>query len=194
MPDLTQDLVTLDDFLMSDAVAESGMMLSEVNGFLAGVIVCPEVIPPSEWLTLIWGDEDPVFESQDQAERIFGVLMAHYNDTIAQLDEDRFSPIYDMDTDDTPLWEIWLEGFIQAMGLRPDAWNSYVEAHEDDEDLQFSIFVLSRLAELSFSEEPVESMEMDDDLLEAAADLLPQHVQALHSTRVEHEKAAAGKH
>ena len=31
------------------------MLLTQLDGFLAGVIVCPDLIPPSRWLKCIWG-------------------------------------------------------------------------------------------------------------------------------------------
>jgi yecA family protein len=34
------------------------MLLEELDGFIAGVLVCPEVIPPSEWLPVVWGQTD----------------------------------------------------------------------------------------------------------------------------------------
>ena len=32
------------------ALGEEVMLLEELDGFLAGILVCPQVIPPSEWL------------------------------------------------------------------------------------------------------------------------------------------------
>lgn len=41
-------------FLLSDAVADDCMLLSELDGFLAGIVVCPDLIMPSEWMPLPW--------------------------------------------------------------------------------------------------------------------------------------------
>ena len=51
------DLDALDDYLMSDHAPDDSMGLSDLDGFLTGVIVGPELIMPSEWLPVIWGGE-----------------------------------------------------------------------------------------------------------------------------------------
>ena len=55
-----------------DALGGEAMMLSELDGLLTGLIVCPDLIMPHEWLPLVWGDEEDVeelvFDSQSQAQ------------------------------------------------------------------------------------------------------------------------------
>ncbi len=61
------DLDALDLFLASDASPEHCMQLSDLDGFLAGVAIGPELIVPSEWLPEVWGGGEPVFEDEEQA-------------------------------------------------------------------------------------------------------------------------------
>jgi hypothetical protein len=44
------DLDALDDCLMSDHAPDNSMGLSDLDGFLTGIVVGPELILPSEWL------------------------------------------------------------------------------------------------------------------------------------------------
>src|SRR4051794_22530891 len=44
------DLDVLDRYLLSDEAADNGMALSDLDGFLTGILVGPELIMPSEWL------------------------------------------------------------------------------------------------------------------------------------------------
>jgi len=40
------------------------MLIEELDGSLAGILVCPNMIPPSAWLPVVWnseGGEEPVF-------------------------------------------------------------------------------------------------------------------------------------
>ena len=54
---------------------DDAMLLSELDGYLAGILVCPDLILPSAWLPAIWGggDEngaDPVFASADEVQAL----------------------------------------------------------------------------------------------------------------------------
>ena len=69
------DLDALDAFLLSDRAPEDSMGLSDLDGFLAGVVVGPELVMPSEWLPRVWGGEEPAFESIDEARSILGTII-----------------------------------------------------------------------------------------------------------------------
>ena len=60
------DLDALDDYLMSEHSPDDSMGLSDLDGFLTGVIVGPELILPSEWLPVIWGGGEPEFETEEE--------------------------------------------------------------------------------------------------------------------------------
>ena len=47
------DLEALDRFLMSERSPSESMMLSDLDGFLTGIAVGPELVMPSEWLPII---------------------------------------------------------------------------------------------------------------------------------------------
>ena len=184
---LSKKLQRLADFLLGDAVSDDTMLLSELDGFLAGLIVCPEMIMPSEWMPNVWGYEEPVFDNMEQAQAVTNLIMGHYNDIIRQLDQDRYSPIYDTDIDDTILWETWLEGFGQAMRLRPEAWRAFAQI--EDADLQRALFVLGRLRELAtIPTMDIKPMDMDEELENLAPDLIPAHVEVLHQARLAQAK------
>ncbi len=61
------DLKKLDDFLMSERAPDDCMQLSDLDGFLTAIAIGPELIMPSEWLPMIWGEGEPVFENTDDA-------------------------------------------------------------------------------------------------------------------------------
>jgi len=184
---LSKKLRQLNDFLLSEVVGDNTMLLSELDGFLAGLIVCPEMIMPSEWMAVVWGDEAPVFDSVEQAQAISDLILGHYNDIIRQLDQSRYSPIYDTDIDDTILWETWIEGFGQAMRLRPEAWRAF--ARNEDADLRRALFVLGRLKQLATNPtRDIKVLDMDEKLEELAPDLIPAHVEDLHRTRLAQAK------
>lgn len=64
------------------------MQLSDLDGFLTGVAIGPELIKPSEWLPVIWGDDTPDFENAELAELIYGIIIDRYNEILQSLAAD----------------------------------------------------------------------------------------------------------
>ena len=57
--------MTLDelaDFLNSDKAPQGCMDLSELDGFLAGLLAGPEEVEPGEFLDEIWDNDEPEYE------------------------------------------------------------------------------------------------------------------------------------
>ena len=53
----------LEDLLDSLELMLDAMSVSELDGFVAGLLLCPEMIAPSEWLPEVWGmDGEPEFD------------------------------------------------------------------------------------------------------------------------------------
>ena len=69
------DLDALDDYLMSDLAPDESMGLSDLDGFLTGLVVGPELILPSEWLPVIWGGEEPEFQTEVEMRSVIGTIM-----------------------------------------------------------------------------------------------------------------------
>lgn len=178
---LSKKLRQLEDFLLSDAVTDDCMTLSELDGFLAGVIVCPDLIMPSEWMPMIWDEEGPVFETMEQAQDINGAIMGLYNEIIRQLDERQYAPIFDVDsrTDET-LWELWIIGFHKALTLRPNAWLPFGRGNAHK-----ALSTFMRLYQLAATPRAeLDPMDMDDELEKIALDLIPFSVEELHRERL----------
>ena len=119
------DLDVLEQFLLSDAAPENCMGLSDLDGFLTGLLVGPDLIMPSEWLPHIWGGEDPVFETTEEAQAILGAIMGRYNEIAQSLDShpDDLAPIYwEHDENGPVIAADWAEGFLEAIDMRTDAW------------------------------------------------------------------------
>ena len=119
------------------ALGDDAMLLEELDGFIAGLLVCPELIKPSEWLPVVWGSEgedDTAFDSLDHLNRVLGLVMEHYNDVARTLIErpDRYGPRFAVDKRHNEiLWEIWVAGFEKAVKLRPAAWQKLLTADRD---------------------------------------------------------------
>ena len=126
MPGLSRRLKQLEKELL--ALGEETMLIEELDGFIAGLLVCPDLIKPGEWLPIVWDrdnrDPQPAFDNLDHANRVLGLIMEHYNDIARALMErpDRYSPLFPVDQRNGDiLWELWIEGFEKAVKLRPAA-------------------------------------------------------------------------
>ncbi len=95
------------------------MPFAEVFGLLCGIGVAPTTIMPSLWQPVAFGDH--VWESQEQAEQVFGWLMRFYNQILSDLNAGRWihPRVVLSDFGDDP--RAWCRGFLTAHGM-DEAW------------------------------------------------------------------------
>jgi uncharacterized protein len=105
----TVDLQALHRFLISERSPPETMPLSDLDGFLTGIAVGPELVMPSEWLPLVFGGE-PQFSDQAEATAILGAIMGRYNEILRQISDDAVDPVFWVDHDDTLIPFGWAEG------------------------------------------------------------------------------------
>jgi uncharacterized protein len=130
--DLPPNLEQLDAELL--ALGEGAMLLDELDGFVAGLLVCREIILPSEWMPMVvnrFGADQAGFDDVDHANRVLGLVRQHYNSVAILLIEDpgEFRPLLSFDShEDRIVWELWIDGFESAVGLRPGSWKKFLDA------------------------------------------------------------------
>jgi uncharacterized protein len=126
------DLEKLDEFLMSDRAPEDCMQLSDLDGFLTAVVIGPELIMPSEWLPVIWGEDEPLFENLEEAQDIIGVIMGRYNQILQQIggEADAYEPLFWEAPDGSLLAADWAEGFMDGVALRRQSWRQLLESDD----------------------------------------------------------------
>lgn len=183
--DLPRRLKLLDKELNKLPIDSEGMILSQLEGYLAGIIICPDLIMPGEWLPVVWGghepDAEPAFENAKQAEKLVSLVMEHYNATVTDISAGHYTPVYDVDVrHDETLWEIWIKGFEQAMALRPQSWRTYLEG---DEDTRTAMAGLLTLIEAVNNDAKPGGANIDE-IHEVAATLIPRWVEMLNAARV----------
>ena len=130
----------LADFLVSDSTPDDSMDISMLDGFLTAVVIGPNLIPPSRWLPLVWGEtaEQPMnWASARQAERMTGLVMRHMNDIAWLLKEDpeHYEPILfegEHEGKATIVIDEWCVGFMEGALLDGQAWAPLFETAEND--------------------------------------------------------------
>lgn len=118
------DLDALAAFLASDRAPEGCMDLSELDGFMAGIIAGPEPVSPESWLPVVWDDEAPDFATAQEEATVMGAIAGRYREIHDGLDADPpdYTPIFWEDVGGTTITEDWAAGFMQAVALHPRAW------------------------------------------------------------------------
>ena len=169
------NLDALDDYLVSDHAPDNSMGLSDLDGFLTGVVVGPELIPPSEWLPVIWGGEEPEFETENEMRTVLGTIMGRYNEIAAcfNSDPEEFDPIFWEGPSGGVIASDWAGGFLDAVALRPQAWGPLI----DDDGvgvLMTPLFMLNGDIEID------ESVADENELLADASDMIPTCITGIH--------------
>lgn len=168
------------------------MMLSDLDGYVAGLIVSPEPILPAEWLPAVWaGDADGApFDDARDMDWFVDQIMQHHDATTRTLDRRRgsFAPFLEEDprNGDT-LWELWIEGFEQAMALRPDSWDRI--AASGDEPAVEALAGIATLVAIARDESDLDRAAIDA-LTQEAPDLIPAWIERLYAWRQAHAPAA----
>jgi uncharacterized protein len=183
MSGLSRRIKQLDEELLG--LGDDAMLLEELDGFIAGLLACPELILPGEWLPLVWqddaADQQSVFEDIDHANRVLGLVMEYYNDVARTLMDspDRYSPLFSIDKrNDDVLWELWIEGFEKAVALRPAAWEKLLDA---DVDTAAAMSGMLLLADIARGDKKVDNR---DPIRAAAPDKIADWVVILNEWRL----------
>jgi uncharacterized protein len=191
MSGLSRNIKQLDEELL--ALGDDAMLLEELDGFIAGLLACPELIMPGDWLPVVLhedsADQQPVFEGLDHANRVLGLVMEHYNNVARTLMEcaDRYSPLFSVDTrNGDVLWELWIEGFEKAVALRPAAWKKLLAA---DVDTAAAMSGMLMLADIARGKKEVKNR---DTLIAAAPDKIADWVIILNEWRLANGQPVQG--
>ncbi len=164
----TDPLKIIDNFLLSEQAPENSMGIPDLDGFLTGIVIGPELVLASEWLPRIWGEDSPKFRSTKQADRVVSAIMRRYNEIAGgfQKEPPRFAPVLFEADDETVIASDWACGFHDAIMLRLKAWEPLLQ-DPDAHHLLGPILVLSGQGDSIELEPEAESEQMR----EAAEDL-----------------------
>jgi len=177
------------------ALGDDAMLIEEFDGFVAGLLVCPEMIPPSDWLPLIWNREGQAerspIEDLDHANRLFGLIMDNYNDVVLTLMNrpERYSALFPVNARNGDIiWEIWVEGFAAALSLRPTSWQKLLDADRETANAMTGMLLLTDIVRGELDDIPQEDI---DKLRGAAPGLIPDWVVTLHEWRLANTRTAS---
>ncbi|WP_267389566.1 UPF0149 family protein [Sphingomonas sp. GC_Shp_3] len=145
------------DEILADLPIDDPLLLTELDGYLTAVAVCPERMVVDEWLPPIWGGaygEGAPFEDPLDVRLFADMVQARLDEILRDLARGRHQPILDVDPrNGEPLWEEWIGGFAMAMEVRPQSWSAAQgDAAAALADLRTLIAVASDAATLTADE------------------------------------------
>lgn len=113
-------------FLASPEAPTTAMSTIELEGYLTGLVVIPDILAPSVWIAELRGDEEPVFDSSQQLQAALYSVMEHYNAVIRQIDSKgaKWKPMFFASDGavDVEQCGLWVGGFWKALMLAPEGW------------------------------------------------------------------------
>lgn len=169
------DLEALDGYLSSDDSPENCMMLSDLDGFLHGVICSPVVISSEEWMAQalqIDPEEVPSWVLDDITDLYMGIAQG------LMTDPPIVEPIFWQAREGHVIAMDWCAGFMQAVALRPKEWLRLTESGTDGHLV--APIVCHLLDENGNSVMGIPQEALDGALAEAA-DAIPHSVASIFS-------------
>jgi uncharacterized protein len=167
------------------ALGDRSMVLEELDGFIAGILVCPDLIPPGEWFATALGlsrDHPSPFSDLDHANAVLSLVMAYYNDVVMTLTlrPEEYEPLFPVEDDGDVIWELWIDGFATAADLRHKAWAKLMDVGGETRHALMDLMILTEIA--------TGQTELDKEVAERfgshAQDLIRQAIVTLHQHRL----------
>ena len=165
-----EDLQQLARKLRKLAEKGAAMPAVEMDGFVTGLQLLPEVVPAPEWVVHVWGPETE-FDNIGEAVEMEAALLGHYHGVGRTLEKepDQYRPLLEEDMrGGGVVWKPWILGFARALRLRPAAW-ARIESN-DNLDVQEALQVMQRLYEAATGTSGLEPAGLD--LLDEMAPML----------------------
>ena len=182
MSDTDPELDRLQDLLATIPSEWKGMNVVELDGYVAALIVCPDTVPPSEWLPGVWGSNIG-FEDAEGTEATVAAVMGHYSRIARELAEspEDYAPVLGVDADSgETFWEPWIDGFERGMRLRRGVWRQI--ARSDDREAATSINMIVALSDSCRGRSDL-TEEDEEKLRGLAPELIPEFVDNLYAWR-----------
>lgn len=166
-------------FASSPAAPKHAMSALELDGYLTGVLVTPSLIPPSQWMAGLWGEEEPVFDDAAQIQSVLGAVGGLYNALSTRIEQSLrrleaetvcdYRPAFQPETGKPSRDDIttWVRAFWKAMSLAPADWAALIEDHRTQVIVMPFVGFMDRIKDNTFEPAP----DIDERLDEAAAEI-----------------------
>ncbi len=167
-------------------IAHDGIIVAELDGFIAALWLLPEEPKAETWVPYVfgWGKAGEFVADPD----LVKLVSDHYNGVGFELRSGTYQPVYMISgegAEEEVAWEPWIDGFSAVIGLYPETFEPLMAA---EGDVSESFQMLMALAAIAM-EDPETLAEMGEatvaELSQAAPDLIPDSLYALYDAKLE---------
>ena len=167
---------TLQAFLEHPSRPAGTRRYHELQGFLFTVVSAPDRIPPSDWLPIVFSDQEVDYASRDEAQEILGQIMVLYNTVnAAVMDAPTLLPADCPLRDDVlanfedaaPMAQ-WSRGFLLGHQWLEELWKEHLP-EELAEELAATLMTLTFFSSRALAEAFVAENTGEEQSLETAA-------------------------
>jgi uncharacterized protein len=128
-----QELLELEELLVSEELFPEAMNLDALDGFLTALIIGPAAIGAEEWIPAVLGIEKSALP-EGTLERAVSLLV-RYGSTISAIfseNPDTFRPLFELSTyacaeDEEFAVQSWSNAFMDGIEMRYDEWAPLIE-------------------------------------------------------------------
>lgn len=119
------EIYRLDRYLSSDESPDGSMLLSDLDGFLHGIICSPVAIEPREWFPIAFGGQ-----AEEVPDWVIEETLSLFHDIKLGLSEEppELGLIFWRSRGGHEIAMDWCEGFMIAAALRPKEWLRLTES------------------------------------------------------------------
>lgn len=169
------DLAALDAYLSSEQSPEQSMQLSDLDGFLTGIICSPVSVPVTEWLPRALGAPASTVPPE-----IIDLIVGRYNEIVSCLTgaPPTLEPIFWEAKEGYVIAMDWCEGFMDALHMHEQEWAPLLTS-ENGLELLFPIF--AHLIDDEGNSLVGAKQEQLDALLDVAAERIPDVVPKIYA-------------
>lgn len=119
----------IDEDTYTEGDDEGVLDMSELDGLFTAIVSGPVMIPPSQWLHVVWGDFEPAWEGEEELELVFSLMMRYMNSIVTTLmdSSEDFEPIFherEIEGRTYVIVDEWCEGYMLGIELAVKQWDS----------------------------------------------------------------------
>lgn len=112
-----------------DDASSALCLTSEADGFIIGIMACPETIPLTSWLSQVWGHsrEARAISASDEVWRLNAATERFQAVASTLHSHNKIEPYFVCQTCNRQCgWDSWLTGFGRALALRSNVWSGFL--------------------------------------------------------------------